>query len=173
MIKRGDNAVLKILEQAMESEKEGYEFYVQASSITRDPKGKEMFKYLARDETEHFKTLEEAYNSLGGGEGKGSKTIRHKKKGKRFVIDRGLKKKLETVSGDLKALNIALKVEEDAHEFYARSAKKARQPDVRDMFMKLADMENNHYKLLKYEHDSLTHSGYWCDFPEFTLEETE
>ncbi|HBA27689.1 MAG TPA: rubrerythrin, partial [Nitrospinae bacterium] len=31
----------------------------------------------------------------------------------------------------------------------------------------------NHYDLLRYEHDSLTHSGYWCDFPEFTLEETE
>ena len=170
-MKRDSNAVLKILEQAMESEKEGYEFYVHASSITKDPKGKAMFKYLARDETEHFKTLEEAYNRLRGSEGKGSNTIGHKKKEKGFMIDSGLR--LEESSGDLKALNIAMKIEEDAQEFYAKAAGKAKQSDVRDMFLKLSDMERNHYDLLRYEHDSLTHSGYWCDIPEFTLEETE
>ncbi len=170
-MKRVSNTVLKILEQAMESEKEGYEFYIHASEKTKDPKGKAMFKYLARDEIEHFKTLEDAYNRLKDGEGKGSKTIGHKKKRKGFTIGSGLR--LEESSGDLKALNIALKIEEDAQEFYAKSAEKAKHSDVRDIFLNLSDMEKNHYDLLRYEHDSLTHSGYWCDFPEFTLEETE
>ncbi|HLA48792.1 MAG TPA: ferritin family protein, partial [Nitrospinota bacterium] len=66
-MKKDNNIVLEILKQAMESEKEGYEFYIQASTITKDPKGKEMFKYLARDETDHFKILEDAYNRLKGG----------------------------------------------------------------------------------------------------------
>lgn len=171
-MKRDSNTVLKILEQAMESEKEGYEFYIHASTMTKDPKGKEMFKYLARDETEHLKTLEEAYNRLKGGEGKeDSKTAGHKKKGKGFVIDSSLR--LKEDSGDLKALNIALKIEEDAQEFYTKSAEKAKQSDVRDIFLKLSDMEKNHYKLLKYEHDLLTRSGFWCDFQEITIEETE
>ena len=170
-MKIDSNAVLKILKQAMESEKEGYEFYIQASTITKDPKGKEMFKYLARDETDHFKILEDAYNRLKGGEGKGSNTIGHKQKEKGFLIDSSLLLKVD--SGDLKALNIAMKIEEEAQEFYAKSAEKAKHSDVRDIFLKLSDMEKNHYDLLKYEHDSLIRSGFWCDFPEITIEETE
>ena len=170
-MKKDNNIVLEILKQAMESEKEGYEFYIQASTITKDPKGKEMFKYLARDETDHFKTLEDAYNRLKGGEGKGSNTIGHKQKEKGFLIDSSLL--LKGDSGDLKALNIAMKIEEEAQEFYAKSAEKAKQSDVRDIFLKLSDMEKNHYDLLKYEHDSLIRSGFWCDFPEITIEETE
>ncbi|OGW01913.1 MAG: hypothetical protein A3D20_07130 [Nitrospinae bacterium RIFCSPHIGHO2_02_FULL_39_82] len=170
---RDSKVVLEILKQAMESEQDGYEFYIRASAMTKDPKGKAMFKYLARDETDHFKTLEEAYNRLKGGEGKGSKTIGHKKKEKGFVIDSSLQGKLKDDSGDLKALNIALKIEEDAQEFYTKSAEKAKQFDVRDMLLNLADMEKNHYKLLKYEYDFLTHSGFWCDFSEITIEETE
>jgi len=170
-MKKDNNIVLEILKQAMESEKEGYEFYIQASTITKDPKGKEMFKYLARDETDHFKTLEDAYNRLKGGEGKGSNTIGHKQKEMGFLIDSSLL--LKGDSGDLKALNIAMKIEEDAQEFYAKSAEKAKQSDVRDIFLKLSDMEKNHYNLLKYEHDSLIRSGFWCDFPEITIEETE
>lgn len=170
-MKKDNKVVLEILKQAMESEKDGYEFYIQASTITKDPKGKEMFKYLARDETEHFKTLEDAYNRLKGGEGKGSNTIGHKQKEKGFLIDSSLLLKVD--SGDLKALNIAMKIEEDAQEFYAKSAEKAKQSDIRDIFLKLSDMEKNHYNLLKYEHDSLIRSGFWCDFPEITIEETE
>ena len=170
-MEKDNNIVLEILKQAMESEKEGYEFYIQASAITKDPKGKEMFKYLARDETDHFKTLEDEYNRLKGGEGQGSNTIGHKQKEKGFLIDSSLL--LKGDSGDLKALNIAMKIEEDAQEFYAKSAEKAKQSDVRDIFLKLSDMEKNHYNLLKYEHDSLIRSGFWCDFPEITIEETE
>jgi len=174
IMKRGNKIILEILKKAMESEKDGYEFYIHASEITSNPKGKAMFKYLAKDETEHFNTLEGAYNRLDCNSEKGSNAARHKKENiKGFVIARELKRKLEADRGDLKVLSIAMEIEEDAQKFYAKSAVKAKQPDVRDMFLNLADMEKNHYKLLKYEYDSITHSGFWCDFPEITIEETE
>ena len=58
------SAEVEALQFAIETEKKGYRFYRVAAESTSDPKGKEVFSQLARDEIEHMCVFTTLYTSL-------------------------------------------------------------------------------------------------------------
>jgi rubrerythrin len=66
-----------------------------------------------------------------------------------------------TVREDLKAIEIAMKTEKEASQFYSKAAKMTRDPRGRDMFQQLSEFELNHYNKLKELSQSLHQKGEW------------
>lgn len=169
---------IEILAKAIQFEIEGHDFYKEAERRTKNIKGKALFGQLAKDETRHANLLSAQYNSL---KGKGSWTPYEELLGKidpeelkkhRDVFRKPLKGKTQIGkdTDDLGALRIAISQEEEAQAFYREAATKTDDPQGKILYSKLVEMEGKHLTILKAEYDSLSNSGYWCDFPEFTME---
>ena len=55
---------LQALEMAMERERGGNKFYLEAADKTADTKGKRMFQWLAKEEMKHLKWVEQQRQAL-------------------------------------------------------------------------------------------------------------
>jgi len=62
---------------------------------------------------------------------------------------------------DLKAIVTAMQAEKEASQFYARAAKKTKDPRGKDMLQQLSEFETNHYNKLKELSRSLQDKGEW------------
>src|SRR5438552_16577186 len=56
------------LRMAIATEQSGLEFYTRAAALTKDPRGRSVFKKLAGEEKEHLGTLEKRYRDLIAGD---------------------------------------------------------------------------------------------------------
>jgi len=164
---------LSALRQALEAEHEGKRLYTEYGRKTKDPTGRKMFEALARDEEEHAAIL--------------SRQIEHLQKGLSwcsYVPEESelqkLRPNLKTLEarkrstegmGDLDALRVALAQEQAAIELYAREAEALEDKQARDMYRKLAVMEEAHYDIIQAQIDYIDGTGYWFGIPEFNLEE--
>ena len=163
------------LKIAVRTEIKGYSFYIAASNTLKDEHGKTVFRHLAKEELEHINVLTAIGKSLEiGGSwlaykdavaldfGKSSAPI--------FMEENELTKRLKENPTELNAVTIAMKVEEEAVEFYSGLIKAASEPDEKAVIGKILDMERNHLRLLRWERESVVHTGFWADFMEFSVE---
>lgn len=168
--------ILAYMNTALSTELTGYKFYIHASEIIIDEHGKNMFIHLAKDELDHIKaissivgsieetgrllTYEEALNAYNNS----SKGLPI------FSEENELIKKLGKLPSDVDAINIAIDAEDAAVHFYSHYLNSAKDTDEKILLTRLVDMERGHLKLLRWEYESLVHTGFWCDFMEFTVE---
>ena len=131
------------------------DFYRMLSNTIRNAEGKDKFHRLSVDEEGHRKKLESWYK----------KTFNAT-----FVADPKMLKEAEVkgmrVNGQpsaLEALDIAIKAEMRAEEFYSSQAEAAAIPELRELLAKLASEEHGHYELLEAERNSITGGFYWFD----------
>lgn len=142
---------LEALSIAIYNEQSAFDFYTKLSNIIENPSGKEKFKFLALDEKRHRGLLEKHYTKVSGG--------------KEFPFDPG---KVKTIQVEVKdnttaseALDIGIKAEKEAYEFYKRSAEDSKDPEAKKMFLMLAGEEDKHYELLMAEKQALMGQFYW------------
>lgn len=168
--------VMENLKRAARTEVEGYDFYISASNIMEDKHGKTVFRHLAKEELEHIGALTAISKALEvkgewltyeaavatGGSDKGGAPI--------FMGENELTKRLKQNPTELNAVSIAVEVEEKAVDFYFAMLKKTNKPDEKAVLTKILDMEKNHLKLLRWERESIIHTGFWTDFMEFSVE---
>ena len=64
----------------------------------------------------------------------------------------------------LGAVDLAMEAERQARDLYSRGADVAEHPRGRELFLQLADFEQNHLDYLKRLHDSLTASGQYISY---------
>lgn len=168
--------IVAYMKTAFHTEVTGYSFYLHAAEIVNDEHGKNVFKHLAKEELEHIrvlstiaKSVEETGNwltyedalAVAGSTGMELPI---------FPAENELIKKLGKNPEELDALNIAINAEEEAVNFYGKYLKSAKDTNEKILLTKLVEMEKNHLKLLRWEYDSIVHTGFWCDFMEFTVE---
>ncbi|MBL7191368.1 ferritin family protein [bacterium] len=164
--------VISALKFAIEAEKIGLRAYLDFARSTNDATGKNMFITIACDEVDHWELLEEQLRKIESGEKLHVIEVPDSRlpkfepsvweKDKRLAGDKGV--------GQITALKTALKHERDGREIYLKGAESVDNPEVKKMFLKLADMEQIHFDILQAELDSITGTGYWFDLPEFNLE---
>jgi rubrerythrin len=70
----------------------------------------------------------------------------------------------------LSALQVALNLEKRAIDFYGEQEKKSKDEIAQKMWKRLREIEESHYQLIQAEIDTLTKTGFWFDFREFSLE---
>ncbi|MGB2804255.1 MAG: ferritin family protein [Candidatus Zixiibacteriota bacterium] len=145
--------VLEALATAIYNEQSAFDFYTGLSEIIKNQSGKEKFKFLAADEKRHRELLEAHYKKLTSG--------------KEFPFDPTKLKAIQVEVRDnttaAEALDIGIKAEKEAYEFYSKAAEEIEEPDAKKMFLMLAEQEDGHYNLLTAEKQALTGQFYWFD----------
>lgn len=169
---------LDALKSAIQGEIRGWEFYTEAAKKTSSESGQKMFEQLAKDEIDHQRWLEGAYDRLATGkEGLTPKhVIKHKPIDKKLkpvtpVDRRRLVKKVKERTDEVEAVLIGVKLEEDAITFYEEALE---QPDVndevKDLFKNLVEVEKGHLTILQGEYQVLTGVSFYYDYPELSKE---
>lgn len=163
---------IEAIKTAIRLEEEGYQYYQDAAANTENEMGRKMFDQLARDEIEHLRIFQEMFDQLAdpvtwrklAQDTPGVPII---PKFKDLSKD---KKKSASLTADANALKIALENEEKAYNFFIKAAKEADDEKASDIFTKIAEQEDYHWKLLQAELDSVMNTGFWFDTAEFRMD---
>jgi rubrerythrin len=172
---------LAVLRRAMENEREGYRFYLEASERSPDPAGQGTFRTLAKDEERHLAILLVEYDSLTAGEGwvaleeaiarevevditkplfPGDELAPQEKSPFEATW---AAYEVEALAGDLAVLEFGMGVEEDFYKMYEQAAAETDDPLGRRAYQFLMKEENRHFKLLQDARDYLSDNKHWWD----------
>ena len=154
------NLALRILEQAMEIEQEGRQFYLQAAQATQDQKGQEMFTVLADDEQKHYDLIKRQHSSLASnGDWVGSPEIKPVEIDLDKPLfprgDESLEKVVKIKSSDWDALMFGLHIEMKSYDLYRKAASQVKDTLGKQMFEFLARQEQSHSDVLMMRYDFL------------------
>ncbi|UCF05477.1 MAG: ferritin family protein [bacterium] len=129
--------------------------YKTIADTISNPEGKQRFERLSKDEEGHRIKLEKWFEKLFG------TAFTMSSEGIKQSEIAGVS--LKRHSGALEALDIAIKTEEQANNFYRMQADHADDPDLKALFLALAEEENGHHELLEAERNALIGGFYWFD----------
>ncbi len=159
--KKLDSALLA-LGIAIQTEKDGREFYLGAARKTSDSHAKALFNSLADDELDHLHLLEEQQQALqeeqrwlphsGRDEGREATKVA----GAPIFSPAAVGGDINAHTSELSALRMAFLMEKDAVAFYSRAASETHDPDGKAMYQYLVGMEKEHQRILKEEYDALS-----------------
>ncbi len=153
-------AAMSILEQAMELEQEGSQFYLKVAQTTQDKKGQETFTALADDEQKHYNLIKRQHTALTG---EGNWVSSSEIKPVDIDLDKplfpkgreALEKAVTTRSNDWDALLFGLDIEIKSYDLYRRAALEIGEPLGKQMFEFLAGQERGHFDILMMRYDVL------------------
>ncbi|UCD64752.1 MAG: ferritin family protein [Candidatus Zixiibacteriota bacterium] len=143
---------LAALTSGIQSEVASYVFYLEAAKKTDAGRHRETLKGLALEEKEHFRVLEGQYDSLVRSEKWISTADILKQEGLPEITEEMShehQQLIDEVAGaeSLAAiLDIAYRLEEEAHNLFASAAEKVDSEAGRQMFRQLAKFEEGHMK---------------------------
>ena len=141
---------------AIATERSGLEFYTRAARLTKDTRGRRIFKKLATEEKEHLAKLEARYTQLLA-------TDPLLESRPTFLFFKGAANGLfaagadELVKGvdDRKALRIGIRCERGSHKFFKRYGERFEDSEGKQIFLEFADEEREHLELLIREYKLL------------------
>jgi rubrerythrin len=140
------------LKLAIHTEKNVRDFYLRAAGLTRNQRGKEVFELLAREEQEHASHFFPLYR--GGDLGSFEEFMASPAKID-TAMHKELSKALDENIHERRAMEIALREEEDLEKNLRRTAANIIDPVVRAVFEKMATETRNHYQLIESEYARL------------------
>lgn len=152
---------LKVLEYAMQMEKQGMDFYTNNMTQVSDPNAKKIFESLAKVEKEHYNLLRQLHSKLS-----------EKKSTVELDLEEGIKIfekelkdsniKLEDMNGgDLAIMRMAYLIENDFADFYKKAAENATNTEVKELLLNLAEWENTHRKIFYKEFKDLMEENWF------------
>jgi rubrerythrin len=167
--RRVDMDTMKILESlriALQTELNGIQFYRLAAERTNDPKGKEVFSLLARDEEIHFEELKRWYTSIVNTTAwKPSITLAEAQtifKGDSPIFSEEIKGRIKERHFEMSALSIGALLETDSIDFYRKMKEDTDDPQAKKMFEDLQKWEQRHLEAITKQMDVLK-EDYWAE----------
>jgi rubrerythrin len=154
---------LKVIREAIEIERYGYEFYDTLRSQVNEPTGQVVLAFLAGLEVEHMVWLEKEYmrllKSIDNLNESHVDDIQMEAREKIFLVD----KLPEMYRGTdmATALEFAVQVEMRSVKFYTDAMNAVDDHELKETFRRLADFEMDHVKLLKLNIQNLKDKGIW------------
>jgi rubrerythrin len=156
---------IKALELAITNEMRERKFYLKHADRTKNPLGRAMFQQLAEDEREHYERLKEMEERWKDtfpetvpaeiGQSDLRKTLKQ-------LVDA-----IEPVpisdENELQAIRTALAFEARGVAHYTTLRDLVTDPKEKAFFGLLAEMEQEHYRILKETKEYLTAPGSWSD----------
>ncbi len=163
---------IKIIETAIEAEKETLKSYIKLAIKVSNSMGKNMFLKLALDEFNHRELLEKALKTMLEG---GLCMFPEIQESEIIKIVPNLEHEIENSShlgqDDLTVLRLAQKVEQKGINYYKDCMKNAWDNESKKMFEYLIKMEEEHHSLIQTQIDYIEGTGYWLGIREFTLDD--
>jgi len=161
------------MKTAIEYEIRIRDIYREAVAAVDVEAGKKIFETLAKEEQHHVDYLE---HKLGQFQKTGA--IEHEKLESvipdQKSIDREADKVKSLTAEDFlgvkrSMLSKALEAEIKTSDFYERMVNEL-PAEARPLFERFLEIENNHIKVVQFELDYVSKTGYWFDFKEFDME---
>lgn len=151
---------LEIINKALKLEQESREFYLRAVTLSKDEETKKMFRQLADDELNHYIFLQRQYASLICDDTwcdipELDQVAPLDLKEPVFPKDKQAIEALVKGATLEDALLLALTTEDKSFKLYRESAEEATSPEGRQMFMKLAAAETEHFSRLMTRYESI------------------
>lgn len=161
---------------SIEFEKKIAKAYKDAANECKEDTGKSFFLFLAKEEEGHVAFLQRMKSEY---EAKGvipDEPLPTLLKSSEWVIrsEESLKEidKKHSNEGEMERLLKALSLEEEATRIYEKMVNEFGE-EGKKVFSKFLEIEDAHTSLIRAEMDYYTKSGYFYDFPEFSLEAME
>ena len=144
------------LRMAIATERSGLEFYTRAAGITKDPRGRSVFRKLAAEEGEHLGTLEKRYRELLASDPQleSRPTFLFFKGAASGLFAEGAKQLRQGVN-DQEALLIGIKCERGSHQFFKKYGERFEDSEGKQVFLEFAEEEKVHLDLLMREYRAL------------------
>jgi rubrerythrin len=161
--------VLDSLDTGREIEMEGIKFYNKATETVKDTKGKGTLKFLANEEKEHLRFINNLSRSFKEKEGreKIDEIIKDHKnqmeKPKIFADKEEYEKKIEAGNTEKEILKEAKEVEERSIKFYGGCHQKVNETIYKEVFEMLVEEENKHLEWIEMMQSYMDVHGYWYD----------
>ncbi|HZE21640.1 MAG TPA: ferritin family protein [Desulfobaccales bacterium] len=156
--------MLKALEDAIQMEVEGRQFYLEAAKKVKSPGVREIMEYLAESEKYHIEKFKEIYQNLSK-DPSWTETMAAftPPKHEPYVCVMAMTKDKQGTGGkdDLEALKTGIKMEECSIDKYTKLARETNNPLARRFFMSVAHEERGHYLTLMDMHNYLTLPEDW------------
>ena len=156
--------LIDAIEKAIQAEIEGHHFYRMAAGATTDPQGREVFETLAAEELHHAEFLRTQHRSLEGtGRIDPSASLGDPLAlvGSSPIFSVRLKARAAQAHFEMTALSVGVQLEANGQAHYRKLAEVADQPEVQQLFRRLADWESGHYHALLAQLDALKEE-YWA-----------
>lgn len=141
---------------AIATERSGREFYARAAALTKDPRGRRVFRKLAEEEKDHLAKLEARYAELlqADPELESHPTFLFFKGAANGIFAAGTEELVKGVD-DRQALVIGIRCERGSHRFFKRYGERFEESEGKRVFLEFADEEKEHLDLLIREYRSL------------------
>ena len=141
---------------AIATERSGLEFYRRAARLTRDVRGRQVFKKLAEEEKEHLATLEARYAELlqQDPQLESHPTFLFFKGAANGLFAAGAEELSRGVD-DRAALEIGIRCERGSHRFFKRYGERFEDSEGKRIFLEFAEEEREHLELLTREYRAL------------------
>lgn len=145
------------LRMAIATERSGREFYARAAEVTRDARGREVFRRLAGDEDTHLATLEARYRELLAEDPALElyPTFLFFKGAANGLFAQGTEELRRDGVDDLEALRIGIRCERGSHRFFRRYGDRFEDSEGKQIFLEFAREEREHLELLIREYRDL------------------
>lgn len=155
------------LRLAIQTEKDVMDFYKKAASLTSNERGRKVFEQLAKEEFEHAGHFYQIYpgQDLGSFDEFMARPPRIE-----LVMLRQLEKDLDDKVTDRKAMEMALKEEEDLARHLHLTAGKIVDSQVRGVFERMAKETENHYAIIESEYAHMMGMVHETDIDTFVRE---
>jgi rubrerythrin len=151
--------------KAMKAERDGNSFYMMAANSTGDPKGRQVFEVLAKEELDHLLFLKEHYDSWVK-TGKLSSTAKLHDRldlaGPSPLFSESFRERIKEAHFEMSALSIGIQLELDAMAFYRTQSDLTTEPAAKAFFAELAVWEQGHYQALLKQQEELK-DDYWSE----------
>jgi rubrerythrin len=141
--------MLEAIKLAIQTEKDVMDFYLKAASLTKNERGKKVFELLAKEEREHAGHFFKIYtgSDLGSFD-----DFMAQPPSSSHVMLKQLEKALDENIHERKAMELALKEEEDLAKNLRMTASYIVDPAVRAVFDRMAEETETHYALIESEY---------------------
>ena len=144
----------EVIRAAKEVEKNGHRFYSTMSERASDAALKELFSWLAQDEVEHLRRLNQLESQYQDGafadyEEEFLPYLNRFSADKLFPDAERLEAVLQEENADVRALDMAIEAEVRFAEYFEKAGSIAQSDDGREAFAWLAAEEARHARILK------------------------
>jgi rubrerythrin len=148
-----------VFKYAILVESRGYEFYSATAARTVNETARKFFEEFAQEELDHKRILAELYKTWRD-ESTWDESILHSGREHSFdihdpILSEAFRKSLATSTFDTTALDIAIVLEREARDFYAKAAQKVEDAELRKILIWLAQFEDDHYDTMVKLHEAM------------------
>jgi len=141
--------LLEAIKLAIQTEKDVMDFYLKAAALTSNDRGKKVFEQLAKEEREHAGHFFKIYT--GSDLGSFDEFMAQPPKANHAMLVQ-LEKALDENVHERKAMELAMKEEEDLVKSLRLAASRIVDPSVRAVFDRMAEETETHYAIIESEY---------------------